>query len=172
MFGNRKEIFIPPTRLGPEVHSGYKDLVQAAFITLRSGMMLVSTRQDLKIPGWSDKTLDEYDQCAVGRNFGEMGMLPLKNGVVLTKVTKGGLVDYSHRLKVPLDGSLASYHRDAFNVDSQCVPGPAINLSGEEEIAKNPEAVIQVLSFERDVIYHTHNNWEGYELRHTGMRKC
>jgi hypothetical protein len=148
---------IYPTRQDPESY-GTPGLVQAAFITLRAGCLCLSSEVRKDQIG---SNLHEYNRYNRDNRALGTSVILFDNGLILNKTTKGHLVYFSHRLKVPTDGTNAEYHREAFNVDPQCVDPPALTISGEGEIAKNKDAVIEILSFERDVVYGALTNWEG-----------
>jgi len=157
---NDPEQLLLPTRQATEAINN-PGLVQAAFITLRNGLMGFSVH----FPGQQDTMLDDFSTCARSGEYTRLGISVLKNGFVLQKVTKASsLVDHSHRLKVPTDGSPANYHRNTFIPNSNRILSRPININGEEAMSKNQEAVIQILSFERDVVYGALTNWENFGL--------
>ena len=155
-----------PARVSTEGIDTRIHLVEAAFITLRAGLAMFSDRNNVRVDADTPE-LSEIDFCLSGRRVRHIEVtriMPASNGHALLKLTRGGLKDFSIRLKVPTDSSEPEFHKEAFNVDDQYLPPQPVNLTGIKEISKNPDAVVEILSFERDIVYASLTNWEGFQL--------
>lgn len=147
---------------------GKRELVETAFTTIREGLEQFVLAQSDIVPSQADQEeLDELAVCCMRERvsgwFGAMAIEVARDGFALHKSTRAGLVDESHTLKVPTDdGAQASYHRQSYNVDAQCIPRPPAALHGYGEISCDDESVVEVLSFERDVIRGSITNWSQY----------
>lgn len=175
MFHRRAEapeaVPLYPTRYNPDTYTTNEALVEAALITIRTGLMVYYARfAETSTP--EDLTLDEVNTCMRGKRYASMGMYAVRDGYVLEKITRGGLVDYSHRLKVPTEGSEPNYHRDSFNEDIQAMPAKPVDVTGIREMSRCPAAVVEVLSFERDVVYSALHGWAGYGVGSTLSARC
>lgn len=160
-----------PTRQVPDTYPARKGLVEASLITIRTGLMYYFAKQE-RGEVKDNETLEGYNLCSRSRVYATTGFIAVKGGFVLQKVTQGGLADYSHRLKVPTEGSEPNYHRDAFNIDAQAIVPKPINLTGIAEISKNPDAVIETLCFERDVLYYALTGWQGTAIHSVPSAAC
>lgn len=95
----------------------------------------------------------------------------LNDGFVLHQATEGWLANYSNRLKLP-DGEEPDFHRDAFNVDAQCVYPQPVNLHGVEEIGNSKDALSVVLSMEQDVTQGVMTDWDGFKISSFRPTNC
>lgn len=158
MFRGPRQILLP-TRQDPEAYPTMPGLVEAAFITLRAGIMGLEHSSRLQIDK-SPQVLEDYAEVRKDGRFAKLGLVALKDGFILTNITKSSLEDRSHRLKLPFTGD-PNYFRDSFNVDCQAVGSQKLDLTGVKEIGRNTEAIAAILMFERDFVYGALTNWQG-----------
>lgn len=151
-----------PTRQNAEAYPANIGLVEAAFITIRAGLMIYGLSQNYTP---KETKLEDYKKMRNDYSFALTDIVALDDGFVLSRVTKSNLVDYSHRLKFPnvtKEPRTVNYRREAYNVDSQCITPQHLDLTGDKEIGGNSEALLEILVFERDIIYGALTNWDGY----------
>jgi flagellar assembly factor FliW len=160
MFKGPRQVLLP-TRQDPDAYPSMPGLVDAAFITLRAGIMGFERSARVQLDAWP-LNLDEYTAVRKDNRFAKLGIVALNDGFVLTNVTKSSLEDRSHRLKIPFTGE-PNYFRAPYNVDCQAVGSQKLDLTGAEQIGRNTEAAAAILMFERDFVYGALTNWQ--ELR-------
>lgn len=157
-----------PIDRNQEHYPSKMDFVGAAIANIQRGLSQYQAPKDRQL----DQTLAEYEFCTRTRKKDNLGLVALSDGFVLHKVTEGALAIISHRLKIPQQGDAVQYHREAFDIDIQCLPPPPINLVGLEQISRQEAAIKQVLSFEMDIVWCAATNWEYLRANSMPMTSC
>lgn len=142
-----------------------RSLVRASIDTITAGLMQLSELQG-PLTG-SEPPLSEIEGYQSlwyrgQRSYETMNVFRASNGFALAKLVQRGLHDFALGLTIPTDGSDPSYYRFAFQGDSQAVAPRAENLVGLDKIAQFPDATVEVLSFERNIIQASSTYWEQY----------
>ena len=153
-----------PTRLGTECLDSKRNLVEAALISIRAGIMQFSLLRQELLPV-DPPPLTKLGLRPFSRIYDQVGVEFASDGFKLRKLTKAVLVDYSHRMVMPTRSGEPEYLREGFNVDSQCITPQPVCLRGIDEISSDPNAVVEVLSFERDIVYASLTKWASLVVR-------
>lgn len=166
MFKAKKSVSTPiiPTLVDVEGINGRLNLVEAAFVTIRAGLLQFSS---LRSELFDDPNILDLEsmkgpyrlKTPRPPEFEKMSIVRASNGFAISKLVKATLVDLRLDLTVPLDGSCPDYYRTSFNEDFQCMPSKPVHLTGLDEIHKDQDAVVQVLAIERNIVQQSANSW-------------
>ena len=87
----------------------------------------------------TNQSIVEYDYCRRGRLFDNLSFVGRRDGVIAMYVRQLTLSDESHRFKFG-DTGYVEYHREAYNVDSQALPGRPLTLQSSEAVLEHEGA--------------------------------
>ena len=153
-----------PAEVNPEPLNGQQSLAESALITIRVALNMFRDLRSEILPD-EPRTLSELPRTTQPHRsmpFEQMHLCVAADGFSLRKITNGSLVDWYIRLDIPELGA-TQYERHPFNIDGQSVRPATKQCTDVQEIGKDPKAVIDVLSFERDIVRASIDGWEGWQ---------